>query len=98
MVPEWSNLGTWITWYLMLAFTYLVPTYNLQLATGPFLQLRLAYVAQHAFHHLEKHMQDVSLDFHFLHWMVPKIYHMLHVWNMYQHLPKKSPSYVGKMV
>ena len=41
-------------------------------------------------------MQDVSLDFHFLHWMVPKIYHMLHVWNMYQHLPKKSPSYVGK--
>eukprot|EP00435_Cladocopium_sp_Y103_P025953 s2172_g6.t1 len=24
--------------------------------------LRLAYVAQHAFHHLEKHMQDVNLD------------------------------------
>lgn len=38
MVPEWSNLGTWITWYLMLAFAYLVPTYNLQLATGPFPQ------------------------------------------------------------
>ena len=38
MLPEWSNLGTWITWYLMLAFTYLAPTYNLQLATGPFPQ------------------------------------------------------------
>ena len=21
---------------------------------------------------------------------------MLHVWNIYQHLPKKSPSFVGK--
>jgi hypothetical protein len=22
--------------------------------------------------------------------------HMLHVWNIYQHLPHKSPSFVGK--